>query len=137
MSKYYTLLILDPETNLYCIEFGDYDRETVMDEGFDREDSDESLRWKVIRTDEEQEAIDAEVQRINYKRASYKPYKVIYNGRPVGSSGVSRDIVCYVRAACIAGAKKIAFKRLQKDHELNHPDSVIEITEKEYTEATK
>jgi len=67
MTAYYTLLTTsDTDPRKYEIVFGDHDRYVVDQEKHDlmRVD-DQGHGWKIIRTDEDQASIDAEVARLN------------------------------------------------------------------------
>ena len=68
--NYYTLLIKNPETKKWSVEFGDFDRETVEEERDItwREGEDYKLKdTKIIKTAESQDEIDKEVTRLNNK----------------------------------------------------------------------
>lgn len=71
-NQYYTLLIQNPDTNVWAVEFGDFDRETVEEE--------RDITWregegyklyntKIIKTGEDQKEINAKVDELN------KPYQ--------------------------------------------------------------
>jgi len=57
-KKYYTLLSRSPDDKRWCIEFGDYDRETVRSELEYCRDSNEDALYKIIRTNDDQASID-------------------------------------------------------------------------------
>ena len=65
--NYYTLLIKNIETNLWGVEFGDFDRETVEDEKDYWRDSEGYMgsRIKIIKTSESQKEIDEIVAILN------------------------------------------------------------------------
>lgn len=70
MSSYYTLLVLDADCNKWCAEFGSYRLVDVKEEIQALKDSGASpWDFKTIITDDTQEAIDAEIARLNEKLA--------------------------------------------------------------------
>lgn len=69
MAKYYTLIGLEHGASSFGVMFGDYDRETVVDELHDIcYDNDAGYRFtKIICTNEDQESIDSKIAEINSK----------------------------------------------------------------------
>lgn len=63
MAKYYTLLLKDDAHSPWGIAFGDYDRDVVVDEYEDCYTA--YYAYKIIRTDEDQAAIEDCVSRLN------------------------------------------------------------------------
>ena len=64
MSTYYTLAVR--ENGIWGAQFGDYDREVVLDEKLDYQDQGYSARdLKIIRTGDNQADIDARVAAMN------------------------------------------------------------------------
>lgn len=61
-TKYHTLLTL--ENGLWCIQFGDYDKEVVKQE---KEDSYSDYKCKIITTLDDQASVDAKVKELNSK----------------------------------------------------------------------
>lgn len=65
MRTYHTLLIKEAKGDNWSIAFGDYKKSVVMDE---REDSySDCYKTRIISTADNQQAIDAEVARLNAK----------------------------------------------------------------------
>lgn len=66
MRKYHTLLVkFDSKDEPWSIQFGDYDRDCVVDERNDCYS--ECIATKIICTYEDQASVDAEVNRLNNK----------------------------------------------------------------------
>jgi hypothetical protein len=64
MATYYTLAVR--EDGVWGPQFGDYDRETVVDEKIDYQDHGYSVRdLKIIRTGDTQADIDARIAAMN------------------------------------------------------------------------
>ena len=64
MATYYTLAVR--ENGIWGAQFGDYDREVVLDEKLDYQDQGYSARdLKIIRTGDNQADIDARVAAMN------------------------------------------------------------------------
>lgn len=69
MAKYYTLIGLEHGATSFCVVFGDYDRETVVDELRDTcaDDDAEYKCTKIICTNEDQKSIDHKIKQINIR----------------------------------------------------------------------
>ena len=68
--KYYTLIERDPETKNWSIQFGDYDRTTVVEEGQSMADRvgftiAKGTKFKIISTSAKQTDINAAVAALN------------------------------------------------------------------------
>jgi len=65
-KKYYSLLVRSNTKSPWCVEFGDYDRDVVMDELRDYMYHDNKrMNLKIICTGDTQAEINAEVERLN------------------------------------------------------------------------
>lgn len=62
--KYYTLLVKYEPTSPWGIAFGDYNKDVVQQE---REDSYSEFKTKLIKTNDTQASVDAEVRALNAK----------------------------------------------------------------------
>ena len=58
---YYSLVLFDKENGYWHVEFGDYDRRTVKDEAAEYF----GQRKKIIKTADDQKAINAAVDQLN------------------------------------------------------------------------
>jgi hypothetical protein len=68
---YYTLIERDPETKTWSPQFGDYDRNVVVEEGQSMHDSigftvPKGTKFKIIKTSAKQDDINAAVAALNH-----------------------------------------------------------------------
>lgn len=72
MTKYYTLVEFDPNHDAWCIAFGDYDRQTVVDEMNDYRSRGANHGMTIITTSDKQDDIDAKIAEINLRYRNSK-----------------------------------------------------------------
>lgn len=64
-KKYYSVIAIDNVNPGYSIQFGDYEQSVAMAEAIDMDQSGEWVKVKVIKTDDNQKAIEMECARVN------------------------------------------------------------------------
>lgn len=67
-KRYYSLCIFWKDSERFSLEFGDYDKQTVLDEAADLimgSMGDDIVQYKVISTKDDQASINAAVDKLN------------------------------------------------------------------------
>jgi len=64
-KKYYSVIAIDNVNPGYSIQFGDYEQSVAMIEAIEMDQSGDWIRVKVIKTDDNQAAIELECARVN------------------------------------------------------------------------
>ncbi len=68
-KEYYVLLERDPDSLMWGVQFGDYERDTCVFERNDRRDAHDYKRgtkMRIVKTDDSQKSIDELVHRWNW-----------------------------------------------------------------------
>lgn len=65
MARYHSLLARDSKAENWSIQFGDFDKECVIQEAEDQKDSGTFKYFKIITTGVSQKDIDAAVAKLN------------------------------------------------------------------------